>query len=57
MTKVVITMPAYRAQDTLERTVADIPAGVADELILVDDASGDDTVEGRGEAQHHGLRP
>jgi 2-polyprenyl-3-methyl-5-hydroxy-6-metoxy-1,4-benzoquinol methylase len=45
MTKVVITMPAYRAQDTLERTVADIPAGVADELILVDDASGDDTVK------------
>jgi len=38
-------MPAYRAQDTLERTVADIPAGVADELILVDDASGDDTVK------------
>jgi 2-polyprenyl-3-methyl-5-hydroxy-6-metoxy-1,4-benzoquinol methylase len=45
MTKVVITMPAYRAEDTIERTVADIPAGVADELILVDDASGDDTAE------------
>jgi 2-polyprenyl-3-methyl-5-hydroxy-6-metoxy-1,4-benzoquinol methylase len=45
MTKVVITMPAYRAENTLERTVADIPAGVADELILVDDASGDATVE------------
>src|SRR5205085_4887300 len=45
MTKVVITMPAYQAQETLERTVAAIPAGVADELILVDDASLDDTVE------------
>jgi 2-polyprenyl-3-methyl-5-hydroxy-6-metoxy-1,4-benzoquinol methylase len=45
VTKVVITMPAYRAQDTLEQTVADIPVGVADELILVDDASGDNTVE------------
>ena len=44
MTKVVITMPAYYAEDTLERTVADIPVGIADELILVDDASGDDTV-------------
>ena len=44
MTKVVITMPAYYAADTLERTVADIPAGIADELILVDDASGDETV-------------
>src|SRR5947209_2147598 len=38
-------MPAYRAQETLEQTVADIPVGVADELILVDDASGDNTVE------------
>ena len=42
MTKVVITMPAYHAADTLERTVADIPVGIADELILVDDASGDE---------------
>ena len=45
MTKVVITMPAYHAEETLERTVADIPAGIADELILVDDASSDDTAE------------
>src|SRR5205085_399386 len=44
MTKVVITMPAYHAADTLERTVAGIPVGIADELILVDDASGDETV-------------
>jgi 2-polyprenyl-3-methyl-5-hydroxy-6-metoxy-1,4-benzoquinol methylase len=44
MAKVVITMPAYHAEETLERTVAAIPAGVADELILVDDASRDDTV-------------
>ncbi len=44
MPKVIITMPAYRAERTLERTVADIPAGVADQLILVDDASPDDTV-------------
>jgi glycosyltransferase involved in cell wall biosynthesis/2-polyprenyl-3-methyl-5-hydroxy-6-metoxy-1,4-benzoquinol methylase len=41
--KVIITMPAYRAEGTLEKTVADIPQGVADELILVDDASGDET--------------
>ncbi len=44
MPKVIITMPAYRAERTLERTVADIPAGIADQLILVDDASPDDTV-------------
>ena len=42
--KVVITLPAYRAEHTLEKTVSEIPAGVADELILVDDASPDGTV-------------
>jgi 2-polyprenyl-3-methyl-5-hydroxy-6-metoxy-1,4-benzoquinol methylase len=43
--KVVITMPAYQAERTLERTVLAIPPGVADELILVDDASRDGTAE------------
>lgn len=43
MPKVIITLPAYRAEGTLEKTIADIPAGVADELILVDDASTDQT--------------
>jgi SAM-dependent methyltransferase len=42
---VVITMPAYQAEQTLERTVSAIPPGVADELILVDDASRDATVD------------
>lgn len=45
MPRTVITMPAYRAEGTLAKTVADIPEGVADELILVDDASPDNTVE------------
>lgn len=45
MPKTVITMPAFRAGQTLEKTVADIPEGVADQLILVDDASPDNTVE------------
>jgi SAM-dependent methyltransferase len=45
MSKVVITMPAYEAEGTLAKTVADIPAGLADELILVDDASPDRTAE------------
>ncbi len=44
MPRVTITMPAYHAESTLARTVADIPSGVADELILVDDASTDNTV-------------
>jgi Glycosyl transferase family 2 len=43
--RVVITMPAYNAETTLAKTVADIPAGVADQLILVDDASPDNTVQ------------
>jgi 2-polyprenyl-3-methyl-5-hydroxy-6-metoxy-1,4-benzoquinol methylase len=38
-------MPAYRAEGTLAKTVAEIPAGVADTIILVDDASPDNTVE------------
>lgn len=38
-------MPAYNAAKTLESTLRDIPAGVADEIILVDDASRDETVE------------
>jgi glycosyltransferase involved in cell wall biosynthesis len=37
-------MPAYNAGRTLENTVRDIPDGLADEIILVDDASADDTV-------------
>jgi hypothetical protein len=36
-------MPAYRAEQTLAKTVADIPREVADLLILVDDASPDNT--------------
>jgi glycosyltransferase involved in cell wall biosynthesis len=42
--KIVITLPAYRAAGTLQQTVEAIPEGTADELILVDDASPDDTV-------------
>jgi glycosyltransferase involved in cell wall biosynthesis len=42
--KVIIVMPAYHAAATLERTVKDIPQGLVDEIILVDDASKDDTV-------------
>jgi len=42
--KVIIVMPAYNAGTTLEKTVKDIPPGFADEIILVDDASQDDTV-------------
>ena len=43
--KVVIVMPAYNAAKTLEKTYAEIPKGSYDEIILVDDASKDTTVE------------
>lgn len=36
-------MPAYNAAATLERTLADIPPGAVDEIILVDDCSRDET--------------
>ena len=42
--KVVVVMPAYNAEQTLERTLADIPEGSVDEIILVDDCSKDGTV-------------
>ncbi len=50
--KVVVVMPAYNAAKTIERTYADIPAGVVDHIILVDDVSQDETVE---IARHLGL--
>lgn len=43
--RTIAIMPAYNAAATLERTVADIPAGAVDEIILVDDCSRDNTVE------------
>ena len=41
--RVHVVLPAYNADRTLERTVADIPRDVVDEIILVDDASTDST--------------
>jgi glycosyltransferase involved in cell wall biosynthesis len=42
---VIVVLPAYNAAKTLERTIAEVPPGIADEFLLVDDASRDDTVE------------
>lgn len=42
--KVVCVLPAYNAEKTLERTLSDVPAGVVDLFILVDDCSTDTTV-------------
>jgi len=43
--RVVVVLPAYNAERTLEKTYAEIPRDVVDEVILVDDASHDRTVE------------
>ncbi|HLS70677.1 MAG TPA: glycosyltransferase family 2 protein [Chitinophagaceae bacterium] len=43
--KVVVVMPAYNAALTLEKTIAEIPMDIVDEIILVDDFSTDNTVE------------
>jgi glycosyltransferase involved in cell wall biosynthesis len=38
-------MPAYNAEDTLEKTYSEIPFEIVDDVILVDDASHDRTAE------------
>lgn len=43
--KVIVVLPAYKAGRTLEQTVNDIPRSIADEIILVDDYSPDNTIE------------
>ncbi len=43
--RVVVVMPAYNAERTLEKTFAEIPHEFIDEVILVDDASRDKTAE------------
>jgi glycosyltransferase involved in cell wall biosynthesis len=42
---VVVVMPAYNAAKTVEKTHGDIPIEIVDKVILVDDASQDDTPE------------
>lgn len=51
--KVVVVLPAYHAGKTLERTVSEIPRDVVDDVLVVDDASRDETVE---VARRLGLR-
>ena len=50
--RVAVVMPAYNAEKTLARTYSDIPKDCVDDIILVDDASRDGTVE---EAKRLGL--
>jgi glycosyltransferase involved in cell wall biosynthesis len=41
--RIVVVMPAYNAEKTLEQTYAEIPHDIVDEVILTDDASSDGT--------------
>ncbi len=50
--KVIAVLPAYNAESTLAATLADIPVGAVDEVLLVDDGSTDRTVQ---VAQEMGL--
>ncbi len=51
--KIIVVLPAYNAEQTLEATYNEIPFDVVDEVVLVDDASRDDTA---GVAQKLGLK-
>jgi glycosyltransferase involved in cell wall biosynthesis len=54
--KLVVVMPAYNAEATVERTLREIPPGYVDEVVLVDDASRDNTVEVARRLGLHVLR-
>jgi len=43
--KLVVVLPAFNAENTLERTYREIPLDVVDEIVLVDDCSSDKTVQ------------
>jgi glycosyltransferase involved in cell wall biosynthesis len=51
--KVVVVMPAYNAEKTLEQTYNEIPFDIVDDVILVNDASKDHTVI---EAERLGIK-
>ena len=42
--KIVLVMPAYNAAKTVRKTYEEIPHNIVDDVLLVDDASSDDTV-------------
>ena len=52
--RVGVVLPAYNAEATLARTVAELDTDVIDEIVLVDDCSTDETVE---LARKLGLEP
>lgn len=43
--KITVVLPAYNAEQTLEKTVTELDPEVVDDILLVDDSSSDHTVE------------
>ncbi|NBX93389.1 MAG: glycosyltransferase family 2 protein [Proteobacteria bacterium] len=43
--RIVCVLPAYNAEKTLEKTLRDVPEGIVDRFILVDDCSKDETAK------------
>ncbi|HTF03310.1 MAG TPA: glycosyltransferase family 2 protein [Bacteroidia bacterium] len=55
--KLVVVLPAYNAELTLGKTYSEIPFEIVDEVVLVDDASKDRTIEVAKElGVHHIIR-
>ena len=50
--QITVVLPAYNAGETLKRTVDELDRDVIDDVLLVDDASTDDTIQ---QAKHLGL--
>ena len=50
--KIVVVLPAYNASKTLEKTWQEIPFEFVDDVVLVDDASRDDTAEVAEQARY-----
>ena len=43
--RIIVVLPAYNAEKTLEKTISEIDTQVVDDILLVDDCSSDETVE------------
>lgn len=55
--KIVVVLPAYNAEKTLEMTYREIPMDVVDEIVLVDDHSRDETTAlAKSLGIHHVIR-
>ena len=54
--RLIVVMPAYNAASTIHKTVAEIPPGFVDQIILVDDFSRDHTFQVASEMGLHAIR-